>query len=197
MEVKESLYTIVMTLIIRDVRPDDIRNYTCVARNSKGSAKGTIALQRESPKMQKNDEFHLDMFHSLSCWAVTEFLLAELYVPPLPTSAPLPTFRTRNEVHGRSGEGQERGSGRKAFREPKTNEMGRETTPSDKMFGGRGVEADNEEEPDYVERSTDPGSSVSDWGDFEYSYGESLTFSPAIGIAGLMTLISVHFSLLS
>ena len=47
MEIKESLYTVVMTLIIRDVRPDDIRNYTCVARNSKGSAKGTIALQRE------------------------------------------------------------------------------------------------------------------------------------------------------
>ena len=47
MEIKESIYTVVMTLIIRDARPDDIRNYTCVARNSKGSAKGTVALQRE------------------------------------------------------------------------------------------------------------------------------------------------------
>ena len=129
--------------------------------------------------------------------SVIELLLAELYVPPLPTSAPSTTFRTRNEVYGRSGEGQERGSGsgsgRKAGRKHKTNAMGRVTTPSDKLFGVRGVEADDEEEPDYIEPSTGPGTGVSDWGDYESGYGASPTISPAFGNAGLMTLISLHF----
>ena len=124
--------------------------------------------------------------------SVIELLLAEQYVPPLPTSAPSTTFRTRNEVYGRSWEGQERGSGRKAGGKHKTNAMGRVTTPNDK-FGVRGVEADDEEEPDYIEPSTGPGTGVSDWGDYESGYGASLTISPAFGNAGLMTLISLHF----
>jgi hypothetical protein len=45
MEVKEALYSVVMTLTIQAVRPMDFGNYTCVARNSKGTVKGTVELQ--------------------------------------------------------------------------------------------------------------------------------------------------------
>ena len=124
---------------------------------------------------------------------VIELLLAELYVPPLPTSATSPTFPTGNEVYGRSGEGQERGSGKKAVGKHETSANGRVTTPSDKLFDGRGAEADDEEEPDYIEPSTDPGTGVSDWGDFESGYGASFAILPAFGNAGLITLVSVHF----
>lgn len=47
-EVKESMYTMLMTLHVREVRPIDLGNYSCVARNSMGSVKGTVALESES-----------------------------------------------------------------------------------------------------------------------------------------------------
>ena len=123
------------------------------------------------------DEPHVRIF-------LMELCVVELYVPPLPTSAPSSTYRTRNEVFGGSGGGQGRGSGKKALGKHKTSAIGRVTTPAlgDKLFGAR---ADDEEEPDYIEPSTDPGTRVSDWGDFESG-------SPTFGNAGLTTLISLH-----
>ncbi|XP_059081716.1 protein amalgam-like [Tigriopus californicus] len=46
LEFKESDYSILMTLAIKDVRLSDLGNYTCIARNSMGSVKGTVSLQQ-------------------------------------------------------------------------------------------------------------------------------------------------------
>ena len=59
-EKKENPYTTVMTLTIKDVRPGDIANYTCIARSSKGSVRGTISLKSElfSMRTSKNHCTH-------------------------------------------------------------------------------------------------------------------------------------------
>eukprot|EP00095_Tigriopus_kingsejongensis_P010050 maker-scaffold99_size374999-snap-gene-0.22 protein:Tk10050 transcript:maker-scaffold99_size374999-snap-gene-0.22-mRNA-1 annotation:"PREDICTED: lachesin-like" len=46
LEFKESPYSMLMTLVVKDMRPADLGNYTCVARNSMGSVKGTVSLQQ-------------------------------------------------------------------------------------------------------------------------------------------------------
>ena len=59
METKDSMYTILLTLTIRDMRPSDFANYTCIARNSMGAVRGTISVKGKlsGQKCMKQNKF--------------------------------------------------------------------------------------------------------------------------------------------
>ena len=106
-------------------------------------------------------------------------------MPPLPTAASTPSFRTRFEFRGRSQTGQKKKSSEmKGSDEYKTNDVGKATTPSEEgKMGGE-------------ETSANPGSGTYDdvWGGgFEPSYGASFSISSAFGNVGLVTLVSIQF----
>ena len=118
------------------------------------------------------------------CLYLLSILPVELYVPPLPTAASTPSFRTRYEVRGRSQTGQKKKSSEtKGSGKYKTNDIGKATTPSE------------EGKMDEEETSTDPGAAIDDdvWGGgLESGYGASLSITSAFGNAVLVTLVSLH-----
>ena len=48
LEESESLYAYKLALVVHDVQPEDLGNYTCSARNSYGTVQGTIQLESMS-----------------------------------------------------------------------------------------------------------------------------------------------------
>jgi hypothetical protein len=59
-EDSEPLYTYMMSLTIRDVRINDLGNYSCVARNSLGTVRGTISLKRKYHRTYKTKNLTLE-----------------------------------------------------------------------------------------------------------------------------------------